>query len=87
MTEQRNITLTEDDLRRIVSESVKETLTRIGVDADDPLEMQKDFQHLREWRETTQSVKAKGLLAVVTLLVSGTAAALWMGFKEMIVGR
>lgn len=56
----------------------------LGLKVDDPIEVQKDFQHLREWRETTESVKAKGLLAVVGVVASGLCAALWLGLKEFL---
>lgn len=78
------VQLTEAQLRSIIRESVQETLVSIGIDAADPIEMQKDFQHLREWRMTTDSVKRKGIMTIVGILVAGGCAALWMGFKNSI---
>lgn len=84
----RQILMTEDQLQDLVKnvarETVRETLTSLGADVEKPLEMQRDFQHLREWRTTTESVKSKTVLALLTLLVSGTVAAFWVGFKEMV---
>lgn len=80
-----NLALTEDQLRRIVHETVQqtvsETMLRLGVQVTDPIEMQKDFQHLRDWRKTTDSVKTKAMLAMVGILISGLAASVWMGIK------
>ncbi|URA07018.1 hypothetical protein P9A47_gp50 [Xanthomonas phage Elanor] len=56
----------------------------LGVKVDDPIEVQKDFQHLREWRSTTDSIKRKGLLAVISIVVSGLAGAAWMGIREIL---
>lgn len=85
------LTISEEQLRKIVHETVQqtvsETLVRLGVEVTDPIEMQKDFQHLRDWRETTNTVKSKALLAMVGLLVSGLAASVWMGLKETILPK
>jgi len=78
------VQLTEAQLRSIIKESVQEALVTIGIQADDPIEMQKDFQHLREWRMTTDSVKRKSVGTIVGILVAGGCAALWMGFKDSI---
>ncbi len=62
-------------------EAVTETLLRMGLKADDPIEAQKDFQHLRQWRKSTQSLGMKATAAALTLMVSGALAALWVGLK------
>jgi hypothetical protein len=78
----QSITMTEDQLRSVIQDTVKETFLRLGVQVDDPLEMQKDFQHLREWRVTTQGMKTKAMLAAVGLLVTGLAASAWLGLQH-----
>lgn len=45
------IVLTRDELKAIVRESVHETLVSLGIDSSDPIEVQKDFAHLRAARE------------------------------------
>lgn len=85
--EQQLHNLTPDEARALIREAVRETFLMLGVKVDDPIEVQKDFQHLREWRSTTESVKAKSLLAVVGVVVSGLAAAIWMGIREMLGGK
>lgn len=68
--------------RSTIKEAVRETLIELGIDHSDPLEMQKDFQHLREWRTTTEGMKSKGLIAVFGFLVTGILAAAWLGIKS-----
>lgn len=75
--------LTPDEARALIREAVRETFLMLGVKVDDPIEVQKDFQHLREWRSTTDSIKSKGMLTLVGIAVSGLAAALWMGMREL----
>lgn len=74
--------LTADEARVLIRETVRETLLTLGLSTDDPIQVQKDFQHLREWRQTTEAVKSKALLAVVGVIVSGLVAAMWMGVKK-----
>jgi hypothetical protein len=73
-----------EELKDIVAESVRQTLMQLGIASNDPIEMQKDMQHLREWRQTMDSVKSKGMLTIMTMFCTGIAAALWLGFKELV---
>lgn len=68
--------------RDVIRETVHETLTELGVDHSDPMEMQKDFQHLREWRITMDQARNKSILAIVGFLTVGIMTALWIGFKS-----
>lgn len=76
----------EDDIKRIVSETVKETMLLLGVKIDDPVEMQKDFAHLRKWRGAVETAQSTSMLTVIGILVTGTLGALWIGFQSMIGG-
>lgn len=82
--EQQLHNLTPDEARALIKEAVRESMLMLGMRVDDPIEAQKDFQHLREWRLTTERVKNKSLLALVGVLVSGLAGAAWMGIRELI---
>lgn len=82
--EQQLQNLTTEEASALIREAVRETFLMLGVKVDDPIEVQKDFQHLREWRNTTESIKSKGLLTVMGILVSGMLAALWVGIKEFV---
>lgn len=76
------IQMSEDTLRRVIQESVYETLSLIGIEVKDPTEMQKDFNHLREWRETVESLKRKGLGAIVVTFISGVIGLIIIGIKN-----
>ncbi|MEE8608986.1 MAG: hypothetical protein V3S55_15385 [Nitrospiraceae bacterium] len=80
------IQLTQDELRQIVENTVdkaiEETLTRFGIDVDDPLAMQADFRAMREWREASAAIRKKGLMTLVGILVTGSCAMLWLGLTE-----
>lgn len=75
------IEMSPEELRSVVSQAVKDTLTTLGIDTADPLAMQKDFQHLRDWRESTDNIKKKGLITLVGILVAGALGAMVLGAK------
>lgn len=71
----------EREVRRIVSEAVQETLTRIGIEADNPLEAQKDQAFVRNLRTSTETVKRQGIIAAVGIITAGFLGAIWMSLK------
>ena len=81
MTEQ-SANLTETQIRELIAETVKATLTSIGVDVEDPIIMQKDFAHLRSWRVSTEEVKRKSFAALITIIITGVVGALWLAIKN-----
>jgi len=82
--EDQPIALTEAQLKEIIRESVEAAMTRLGVDASNPLDMQRDFQHLRDWRLSVETVKAKGVVTMMGILITGVCAVIWLGFKAAI---
>jgi hypothetical protein len=76
--------LTRDEMDVVVRRTVKETLLSMGIDAADPIEMQRDFQTLRDWRRASTSIRTKALLTAVGLLAAGILGALWIGVKSVL---
>jgi hypothetical protein len=76
------VSLQRAEVNAVVAEAVKQTLIQIGVDTSDPSAMQRDFQHLRQWRESGDSLRDKGMLAILGIFLSGLAALLVMGVRE-----
>lgn len=74
--------LSEQELRRIVAETVKETLTALGIPANDPIEVQKDMQHLRAWRDSVSTIKRQSIVTAVGIIVAGICGLIWMAFNK-----
>lgn len=72
----------ESEQRELIRETVKETLLTLGLDIDDPIKVQKDFQHLREWRETTETIKSHSLTTLVGIVAAGILGFIWIGIKD-----
>lgn len=81
MRDDQPIILTKDEIRDLICQGVEDAMTRLGMDASNPLEMQRDFQHLRDWRLSVNSAKTKGVVAIVGIIVTGMLGALFMGLK------
>lgn len=73
--------MSEQEIRKIVAETVDQTLTKLGVDTSDPLEVQRDLQHLRAWRESSDTVKRQGLITAVGIIVAGIVGLVWLAIK------
>ncbi|UXO93739.1 hypothetical protein Pan1_24 [Pseudanabaena phage Pan1] len=86
MSEGPKIEMTREELKALMSEAVRDAFTKMGIDADDPLEMQRDFQHLREWRVAVAAVRTKGMLTLFGVFLTGALGALWLGFKSLVNG-
>lgn len=74
-----------EEMQQYVAEAVKQTLVQLGIATNDPIQMQRDMQHLRQWRNAVESIQQKGILTIITILVTGLLAALWIGIKELIL--
>lgn len=72
--------MTEAEIKRIVSDTVHETLLTLGIDTKDPLELQADMQHLRAWRESIKTVKRQSLITAVGIVTTGILGLIYMAF-------
>ncbi|MEL4071729.1 hypothetical protein WKW50_16415 [Ochrobactrum sp. GPK 3] len=77
--------MSEDEVRDLVKstaeqtarETVRQTLLTLGVNSDDPIEMQADFRHLREWRKSVATVKRQGMITATIVVASGLLGLIW----------
>lgn len=76
--------LTKEEVKEIVTEAVKQTLTELGIASDEPIEMQQDFAHLRSWRESSEAVQRKGLLALIGIFISGFIGLIIVGIQAVL---
>lgn len=73
--------MNDAEIRKIVSDTVSETLMKLGIDADDPLEFQADMQHLRNWRQSVATVKRQSLMTAIGIITAGILGLVWMAVK------
>lgn len=73
--------LTRDQLRELMRECVRETLTGLGMDDRDPIEVQRDLAWVRDMRRASASARAKAGAALIGLILTAAAGAVWVGIK------
>ena len=75
--------LSQDRLE-LVRQAVTETLITLGIDAANPIEVQKDMAHLRASRKGSETTRILAKKAAVPIIVAGLIAAVWAGFSDAI---
>jgi hypothetical protein len=80
--------ISQIDVDRIATaaarKAVVELMIAMGVNVEDPealLKMQKDFAHIRKWRESVDTLTLKGMSVAVTVIMTGILGAIWMVFQ------
>ncbi|NQV43525.1 MAG: hypothetical protein HQ501_01375 [Rhodospirillales bacterium] len=87
MTEEQISQLVRETAREAAREAVRETLHTLGVDAGNPLGMQADLAYLRRQREVSERIGLRLRLALITVIVTGALAMLWLGVTVAIKGE
>ena len=75
--------MTEEQIREIARTAVHETLATLGVDTEDPFEVQRDLAWVREARIGSQNIKKWTLRTVVGAAVTGGLFLLWKGIEAL----
>lgn len=81
MTEAEIRSLVDDVAKQAAKEAVKEIFLTLGIKTDDALEVQKDMQHLRAWRESVATVKRQSLMTAIGIITAGVLGLIWMAAK------
>jgi hypothetical protein len=83
---QQPVVLTIEQIRELASDTVRQTLTMLGIDVSNPLEVQRDFAAMRDFRLAKAALARKGMVALTGILVSGLVAAVLVGAREYVRG-
>ena len=73
-------------IREAVSEGIDDTLTKYGIDTNDPTAMQADMVYLRKSRTGSDEIIKWGKRSAITAAVTGMLVALWQGIKQLLNG-
>ncbi len=72
--------------KEVAREAVRETLTTLGADVENPIEMQKDFAHMRDHRLAKErlgrTARKAAIGAAVGTVVTGGVVTVWMVLKD-----
>ncbi len=59
-------------------------LSAFGIEDEDRKEIRADFIHLRKWRKSVEQAQSYTFKAVITVIATGFAGAVWMGIKAAV---
>ncbi len=79
--------LTPDHLKRIVRQTVLETLEGLGFDAETPTGLQADMHYLRRLRLGAEDMSRRAKGAVLTILISTSLWLLWEAVRRKVWGE
>lgn len=71
---------TEEAVQRTIST----ILTSFGIEEEDRAELRADFIHLRKWRKSVEQAQSLTIKAMITVIITGAAGAVWLGIKTML---
>ncbi len=72
----------EDEIKRIVRETVHETLAGIGIFANNPQETQADFVYIRKIRTGSEMLSRTIKTGIISALVPSVIYLLWQAIKQ-----
>ena len=76
--------LIKDVAQETAKETVEVTLTTLGVDHTQPLEVQADFRFVRAMRTTWSSAKSRSAFVAIGLMVTGFFSFFWSAVKASV---
>jgi hypothetical protein len=82
LAEQRR--LHHEDIDVVVLNAIVVILTSFGIEDEDRREVRADLQHLRRWRKSVEQAQSYTVKAVITIIVTGFVAAVWLGIEALL---
>ena len=67
------------------AKGVGKALLSLGVDVDNPLEVQKDLAYVRKQRHASEQVTKLARRTIIALVIVGSLSMFWAGFKDAII--
>ena len=74
----------EEQIRKIVEEAVRETLSVLGIAHKEPQEMQADFLYIRRMRRGSEMVSQRVMTSIITVMIPTTLYLLWEALRQVI---
>lgn len=72
----------EEELKKIIKETVRETFAALGFNTDEPQEMQADLFHLRKMRKGSEFLTMRIKASFIAVAVSSFLYFVWEALKD-----
>jgi len=74
--------MTEQQINSIVDKAVESALVRMGIDCEDPLEMQGDMAFLRKFKKSCDAIGSRVVMVVVGVATLAILGGAWMAIRK-----
>ena len=74
--------MTEQQINSIVDKAVEAALVKMGIDCEDPLEMQGDMAFLRKFKKSCDAVGSRIVMVVVGVATLAILGGVWMAVRK-----
>lgn len=75
--------MTDEEIKAVVKTTVNETLTTLGFDLSNLVQIQEQQQFLRDFRKTWKSLTNKVVIGFVGLGVTGVGTLIALGIRSL----
>jgi len=72
----------QDAVEQSAEQGIKKALISLGVDVDNPIEMQKDLAFARKQREASEQITKFTKRVIFSLVLGGLGSVVLLGLKE-----
>jgi hypothetical protein len=73
-----------EDIKNIIREAVHETLSGLGIAANEPQEMQADFLYVRKMRKGAEFMSNKIRASIITVTIPTIIYMAWESLRQML---
>ncbi len=80
------MSLTTDQLKQIVRQSVLDTLEGLGFESDSPAALQADMHYLRRLRLGSEDLGRRARGTMITMLITSALWLLWEAIRRRVLG-
>lgn len=76
--------LSEKEIQDIVDKAIEAYLVRMGIESEDPRDMQSDMIFIRKFRQTTEAISSKIVMVIVGVATLAGIGGIWMAIRKVL---
>lgn len=73
---------TRADIEAMVEVGVRRAFRDVGFNDEEVFEHRRDMEFLREWRKVCELSRSRGVVVLVTMVITGAVGMILLGFKN-----
>lgn len=74
------------DIEAMVREGVRAAFRDVGFNEQEAFEHRRDMEFLRDWRKLCELSRSRGILMILTMIITGLVGMLVLGFRGYFSG-